>query len=579
MPRRDHSRLFFPASVLAALAGHATPATAADATYRVVARTGDPAPGGGVFQSFSAPLLAAQGRAAFTASISGVLGDSGIWSEGVAGMHDLQLVAREDQTLPGHPGTFFGYLDPAHFVMNRSGELSFSAPITGQQATFGPRAILRHSATGIEPVAVPGQLVSLPCGGGFCQRWLTDILASHSFNHAGQTALRAKLAGTGIGGHNDHAIFRAEPGLLQPVIREGDQPPGMVGVEFVEGDYDLPHLNDAGEIGVRSYLIDDDTGQTYWSVWRGAPGAALTPLAAETWPTPMGGQFAGDAMYFGMMGFNNAGDAMYSQRADLPGGESELGMWMTRNGAISAMCFEGMPAPDGLVYDQLVVFTGSLNGAGDGAFIGAVKGPGDFGENRVVVRTLADGSSDIIVREGDQAPGFLPGVELHLVGWFGVEMMEDQRVVFGTRLLGPGIGDHNNVALWITRDGAPPQLLIREGQAMVVGGQLRNVEHFSAQLSPGRESGRPSAVSDLGQVALHVTFTDGTESIIVASPKSDCPGDANGDGIVNWSDLNAALVNFGHVGDVIDGDLDLDGDVDWNDLNAVLAGFGAVCQP
>jgi hypothetical protein len=54
-------------------------------------------------------------------------------------------------------------------------------------------------------------------------------------------------------------------------------------------------------------------------------------------------------------------------------------------------------------------------------------------------------------------------------------------------------------------------------------------------------------------------------------------GDTNGDGIVNFADLNAVLGSFGATGapGFDPADLDNDGDVDFADLNTVLANFGS----
>lgn len=52
------------------------------------------------------------------------------------------------------------------------------------------------------------------------------------------------------------------------------------------------------------------------------------------------------------------------------------------------------------------------------------------------------------------------------------------------------------------------------------------------------------------------------------------PGDANGDFIVDFTDLNAVLSTFGQSGAALAGDVDGDGDVDFTDLNMVLVSFG-----
>ncbi|MGP1309250.1 MAG: hypothetical protein ACTS27_03515 [Phycisphaerales bacterium] len=56
-----------------------------------------------------------------------------------------------------------------------------------------------------------------------------------------------------------------------------------------------------------------------------------------------------------------------------------------------------------------------------------------------------------------------------------------------------------------------------------------------------------------------------------------CPADINGDGVVNFTDLNAVLTSFGQNGANPPGDTDGDGDVDFSDLNTVLSNFGVDC--
>lgn len=53
------------------------------------------------------------------------------------------------------------------------------------------------------------------------------------------------------------------------------------------------------------------------------------------------------------------------------------------------------------------------------------------------------------------------------------------------------------------------------------------------------------------------------------------PGDADGDGVVGFSDLNAVLAQFGQSGELA-GDLNCSGVVDFADLNLLLARFGSV---
>lgn len=58
----------------------------------------------------------------------------------------------------------------------------------------------------------------------------------------------------------------------------------------------------------------------------------------------------------------------------------------------------------------------------------------------------------------------------------------------------------------------------------------------------------------------------------------DCDGDTNGDGVVNFTDLNTVLAAFGQSGAGLQADLNGDGVVNFNDLNEVLAAFGDSCN-
>lgn len=60
-------------------------------------------------------------------------------------------------------------------------------------------------------------------------------------------------------------------------------------------------------------------------------------------------------------------------------------------------------------------------------------------------------------------------------------------------------------------------------------------------------------------------------------PGPPCPGDTNGDGVVNFTDLNTVLGFFGQSGPSLPGDVNHDGVVNFVDLNIVLSNFGVTC--
>lgn len=64
--------------------------------------------------------------------------------------------------------------------------------------------------------------------------------------------------------------------------------------------------------------------------------------------------------------------------------------------------------------------------------------------------------------------------------------------------------------------------------------------------------------------------------VLLAAPV--CSGDANGDRIVNFSDITAALSNFGSTGSPgLLGDADRSGVVNFGDITTILSNFGGQC--
>ncbi|RMF79916.1 MAG: hypothetical protein D6744_08690 [Planctomycetota bacterium] len=80
---------------------------------------------------------------------------------------------------------------------------------------------------------------------------------------------------------------------------------------------------------------------------------------------------------------------------------------------------------------------------------------------------------------------------------------------------------------------------------------------------------RPPRYTDYGSIGAYEV------SIHAPPPGCACPGDVDGDGDVDLSDLSILLANFGEAGAT--GDLDGDGTVDLSDLAILLAEFDNVC--
>lgn len=65
--------------------------------------------------------------------------------------------------------------------------------------------------------------------------------------------------------------------------------------------------------------------------------------------------------------------------------------------------------------------------------------------------------------------------------------------------------------------------------------------------------------------------------LLTVAPANACGGDANGDRVVDFLDLNIVVSQYGAVGVGIEADFNADGVVDFLDLNILLANFGLNC--
>ena len=106
----------------------------------------------------------------------------------------------------------------------------------------------------------------------------------------------------------------------------------------------------------------------------------------------------------------------------------------------------------------------------------------------------------------------------------------------------------------------------------------------------GRDNANYSSLSVSAAAfnSLHLYATYGAQysaprgmidDLDLTSATAPCPGDINGDNIVDLTDLATLIAHFGMTSGagLADGDLDGDGDVDLTDLATMLAYFGVSC--
>lgn len=90
-------------------------------------------------------------------------------------------------------------------------------------------------------------------------------------------------------------------------------------------------------------------------------------------------------------------------------------------------------------------------------------------------------------------------------------------------------------------------------------------------------------LADFRGVFIHTEWNTGPDDTSVDNVRlgASCPGDTNGDNVVDFVDLNVVLSSFGlasgQAGFIPGADLNNDGAVDFLDLNLLLSFFGTAC--
>jgi hypothetical protein len=140
-------------------------------------------------------------------------------------------------------------------------------------------------------------------------------------------------------------------------------------------------------------------------------------------------------------------------------------------------------------------------------------------------------------------------------------------------LEGPGIDTTNDAGLWAISPDGYLKSIIREGSLFDVDDAPQTEDLRTVMVIEDR------GLNNAGQLAFHLTFTDGTSGIFVAT--LGLPGDLDGDGFVGINDLNLILTNWNQTVPPGDALADANGDdyIGIADLNAVLGNWNAGTPP
>jgi hypothetical protein len=597
-------QLVLGAAVIATTTLALSSAQAAEVDVRLVALSGQPAPGteegttfwlftNGLNHSMMHPVIDADGHVAFVARVTGPNMDdaqmNGLWIErdGV-----LELVARSGTPAPGIGGDVMLQGFPSHYLpmppLVAGGKLAFNAELSGPGTVFGNnQAMYKESDDGeLEFLGRHGDAAA-----GLSEGFVygTRVFVS-GFNADGHVMLTGDVYGPGSTDDDDEAIWTDRDGALTTIVREGDPAPGLPGIVFGRGDigssqYALPQasFNGASQILFQGNLagenIDYYNDEALWIEDAGV----ITTLLREGDPAPGAGNgvtFGGGSVSLSVYypEFNDQGESAFTIRL---GGAipTTTVLYSTHGGSLHPVLLPG----DTLTESYLANPT--LNDASALAFRSAL--PDDdsdpFTQPPWELWSDQTGTPALIATPG-QAIVNAPGYTLESVGIMLGFNTSGQVAMQAPVLDGDGVLHYSSLLL--SDDNGALHKVVAVGEMFDVQGDGSDMREIIRIVTGG--------LSETGHVVFRLDFTtDGLESGHFVASLEDltlaCPADMvnsdqfqpPGDGVVDGADLAFMLGawgrNPGSSADIVSSATFApppDGIVDGADLATLLGAWG-----
>jgi hypothetical protein len=365
-----------------------------------------PAPGGGHFTFDFEPYgINNRGEVAFVADVT--TGGEGVF---VGRLGQLTQIARSGQPAPG--GGTFGSADLGRLALNEGGDVAFVFALEPSTLLGLNSGLYRfsHSHGTLSAVVVPN-VTPAPGGGTFA-----GVFANTSLNNRGDVVFTGVVTGADIDPTTPPGsmglgtgVFRADKhGSIFSVVRPGDPAPGGGTFDaFFNG-----WINDGGDLAFGAHVAGEeciDIGSPFVcgeSLYLKKAGTgALRSIAHQGDPAPGGGFYR---LAFGAV-VNSRGDvAFIGDVTPAPGTGDALGVFLFSKGTTIAVARPGDSMPGGgtLVRASDQVANYHLNNRGDVSFSGMLDTDvnGD-GINDTGLYVFSRGSLSLVARTGTVIPG------------------------------------------------------------------------------------------------------------------------------------------------------------------------------
>jgi hypothetical protein len=521
------------------------------------------------------------------------------------------------------PGGIYSGLEAGPRITH-SGRITFKAPYEGNadNGYFGwhdGQAVL-FARRGQEAPGLPPTIPPHPYFDAFGTFFYGGDDGSFIFN--------SHLDGTDINNTNDGGVWASGPdGVLQLVIRKGDQAPGMPdGAVFARWfDFEVAIGGGVGVVFASTQVPNEDFHR---GIWRWKDGQT-TKVATVGDPAP------GTDETFTLI-FNptvdEAGTVRFIASTDTEYADS--GMWRTAGDTLEPMALPGDPIPDGTAFFHLFPSNAVVSYNGNTAADVWLSGPGIeyprdrslfvFGQDGPVqiVRggdpvtdgepgeyflspevhgvndagqavfmgtaqvgfTIATGiwigdgqSTTTIAREFEQAPGFDDGWVFSAFDNNTPAVIDSAgRVCFSMQLQKPGENNRFGLWTWTAGDGLQPIVATGDSIEVTPGDfqTVRAVEFWSSDPVRGTAGG-----GEDGRLALRVQFFDNPNgaAAILADLGGDapCAPDCDGNALLDLFDF-LCFVNTFNAEDP-GADCTQDGVFDLFDFLCFVNQFNAGC--
>jgi len=389
-------------------------------SHLLLATSGDPAPSGGKYRSFSSVRLNARSQVAFDAFLSGP-STTGVFVVNGATTSTVALGGDPDPTTAN-----FGFVNNA-FITDH-GDVLFDANFTD---TF------KNDGRVTTAVARNGD----PAPGGGT---LTPF--EHAANGRGTIGFLAGLLGATAG----EGIFRTDGTNTVTIVRDdGVAPTGGAFTSF-----GTPAINIRGQV---AFVAQMTGGAADFAILRG-DGADLSPVFVANQIAPGGATFQD----FGDPLINKHGQVAVVGM--LTNAASRTGLFVGDGIDAVAVALEGQSAPKGGAYSQSFFKPLTFNDRSEVAFQAGLKG----GTSNVGIFRGDGNHTTVVALAGTSAPG-----TAGTFASFGdMKLGQDGRVAFIATLV-PGVGgvdSSNNMGIWIGTSDTDLELVARTGD--VIGSQV-----------------------------------------------------------------------------------------------------------